>query len=76
MIGLRLLKHGEAEFDWSISMYGKSRTHRLIKLADVSNSYQAKKMFSSADDVNQLTTFGRNVNLECKIGMWKFMRDE
>ena len=35
----------------------------LTELAEVKNDYQAYKMFSSEDDVHQLSSFGKDMNL-------------
>ena len=44
-------------------MGNQAITQGLTELAEVRNDYQANKMFSSADDVHQLSSFEKNVNL-------------
>ena len=44
-------------------MGNQAVTRRLTELAEVRNDYQANKMFSSADDVHQLSSFGKDINL-------------
>ena len=44
-------------------MGNQAVTRRLTELAEVRNDYQANKMFSSADDVHQLSSFGKDMNL-------------
>ena len=44
-------------------MGNQAVTRRLTELAEVKNDYQANKMFSSADDVHQLSSFGKDMNL-------------
>ena len=44
-------------------MGNQAVTRRLTELAEVKNDYQANKMFSSADDVHQLSSFGKDINL-------------
>ena len=44
-------------------MENQAVTQGLTELAEVKNNYQTNKMFSSADDVHQLSSFGRDMNL-------------
>ena len=44
-------------------MGNQAVTQGLTELAEVRNDYQANKMFSSADDVHQLSSFGKDMNL-------------
>ena len=44
-------------------MGNQAVTQELTELAEVRNYYQANKMFSSADDVHQLSSFGKDMNL-------------
>ena len=44
-------------------MGNQAVTQELTELAEVRNDYQAKKMFSRADDVHQLRSFGKDMNL-------------
>ena len=44
-------------------MGNQAVTQGLTELAEVKNDYQANKMFSSADDVHQLSSFGKDMNL-------------
>ena len=46
----------------------------LTELAEVRNDYQASKMFSSADDVHQLSSFGKDMNL--MRSSWEINQDE
>ena len=44
-------------------MGNQAVTQGLTELVEVRNNYQANKMFSSADDVHQLSSFGKDMNL-------------
>ena len=44
-------------------MRNQAATEGLTKLAGVRNDYQVNKMFSSANDVHQLSSFGKDLNL-------------
>ena len=44
-------------------MGNQAVTQGLTELAEVRNDYQVNKMFTSADDVHQLRSFGKDVNL-------------
>ena len=44
-------------------MGNQAVTQGLTELVEVRNNYQANKMFSSADDVHQLSRFGKDMNL-------------
>ena len=44
-------------------MENQAVTQGLTELAEVKNNYQTNKMFSSADDVHQLSSLGRDMNL-------------
>ena len=44
-------------------MGNQAVTQGLTELAEVKNDYQSNKMFSSADDVHQLSSFGKDMNL-------------
>ena len=44
-------------------MGNQAVTQGVTELAEVRNDYQANKMFTSADDVHQLRSFGKDVNL-------------
>ena len=44
-------------------MGNEAVTQGPTELVEVRNNYQANKMFSSADDVHQLSSFGKDMNL-------------
>ena len=44
-------------------MGNQAVTQGLTELVEVRNNYQANKMFSSADNVHQLSSFGKDMNL-------------
>ena len=44
-------------------MGNQAVTQGLTELGEVKNDYQTNKMFSSADDVHQLSSFGKDMNL-------------
>ena len=44
-------------------MGNEAVTQGPTELVEVRNNYQANKMFSSADDVHQLSSFGKDINL-------------
>ena len=44
-------------------MGNQAVTQELTELAEIRNDYQTNKMFSSADDVHQLSSFGKDMNL-------------
>ena len=44
-------------------MGNQAVTQELTELAEIRNDYQANKMFSNADDVHQLSSFGKDMDL-------------
>ena len=44
-------------------MGNQAVTQGLTELAEIRNDYQANKMFSNADDVHQLSSFGKDMDL-------------